>query len=86
MTPAYAAELGLTTWKTSLGAQKIDDSPLETYSMASASFLLQDSLGRVWFFEEIFLLANTNIEVILEMPFLSLSNADVEFTELGKLT
>ncbi len=26
------------------------------------------------------------MEVVLEMPFLSLSNADVEFAELGKLT
>ncbi len=47
MTPAYAAELGFTTRKTSVGAQKIDSSPLETYGMASASFSLQDSLWRV---------------------------------------
>ncbi len=40
MTPTYVAELGFTTRKTSVGAQKIDGSPLETYSMASASFLL----------------------------------------------
>ncbi len=47
MTPAYAAELGLTTRKSSVGAQKIDGSSLETYGMASASFSLQDSLGRI---------------------------------------
>ncbi len=86
MTSAYAAKLGLTARKTSVGAQKIDGSPLETYGMASASFLLQDSLGRVRFFEETFLLADISMEVILGMPFLSLSNADVEFAELGKLT
>ncbi len=86
MTPAYAAELGLTTRKTSVGAQKIDASLLKTYSMASASFLLQDSLGRVQFFKETFLLADTSMEVVLGMPFLSLSNADVKFAELGKLT
>ncbi len=40
MTPAYIVELGLTTQKTSIGAQKIDGSPLETYGMALASFLL----------------------------------------------
>lgn len=30
------------------------------------------------------MLANTNIEVVLEMPFFSLSNADVEFAEKPK--
>ncbi len=47
MTPAYATELGLTTRNTSVGAEKIDGLPLETYSMVSASFSLQNSLGRV---------------------------------------
>ncbi len=85
MTPAYAAELGLTTRKTSIGAQKIDGSLLETYGMASASFLLQDSLGRVRFFEETFLLTDTSMKVILGMLFLSLSNKDVEFADQEKL-
>ncbi len=79
MTPAYVAELGLITRKTSVGAQKIDSSPLETYGMVSASFSLQDSLERARFFEETFLLADTRIEVILEIPFLALSNADFHF-------
>ncbi len=47
MTPAYATKLGLTTQKTSVGDQKIDGSPLETYGMASARFSIQDSLERV---------------------------------------
>ena len=54
--------------------------------MTSASFSLLDSLRRIQFFEETFLLADTSIEVVLEMPFLSLSHANVEFTELEKLT
>ena len=33
-----------------------------------------------------FLLADTTIEIVLKMLFLALSNADVEFTELGKFT
>lgn len=73
---AYTAKLSLSTQRTSIKAQKIDGSVLETYGIASASFLLQNSLRRVWFFEEIFLLADTSIEVILRMPFLSFSNAD----------
>ncbi len=79
MTQAYTAKLGLTAWKISIGAQKIDSLPLETYGMVSASFLLQDSLKKVWFFEETFLLANTSIKVVLEIPFLALTNADFQF-------
>ncbi len=79
ITPAYAKELGFTTRKTSIGAQKIDGSLLKTYRMVSACFLFQDSLGRVRFFEETFLLANTSIVVVLGMPFLALSNADFQF-------
>ncbi len=86
MIPAYATKLGLTTGKTSVGVQKIDDSPLETYGMTSARFWIQDSLGKFRFFEETFLLADTSIEIVLGIPFFSLSNADVEFVELGKLT
>ncbi len=79
MTPAYASEVGLTTRKTSVGAQKIDGLPLETHGMTSARFLLQDSLKRVWFFEETFLLADTSMEVVLGMLFLTFSNADFQF-------
>ncbi len=86
MTPAYIAKLGLTAQKTSVGVQKIDGSPLETHGMALARFSLQDSLGRVWFFQETFLLANISMEVVLGILFLSFSNADVKFAELEKLT
>ncbi len=79
-------KLGFTAWKTSVRAQKIDGLLLETYSMVSASFSLQNSLGRVWFFEETFLLADTSIKVVLGMLFLSFSNANVKFAKLGKLT
>lgn len=54
--------------------------------MASAKFSLQDSLERIQSFEETFLLANISIDVILWIHFFSLSNTDVEFAELGKLT
>ena len=54
MTSDFAAKIGLTLMSTNVGAQRIDGSPLETYSMVSAEFSLQDSLERVWFFEETF--------------------------------
>ncbi len=40
MTSAYATKLGLTTEKTSVGAQKINGSPLKTHDMALARFSL----------------------------------------------
>ncbi len=79
MTPAYATKLDLTTRKISVKAQKIDGSPLETYIMVSASFLLQDNQEKVRFFEETFLLADISLEVVLGMHFLALSNADFQF-------
>ncbi len=79
MIPAYTVELGFTTRKTSVGAQKIDGLPLETHGMTSARFLIQDSLKKVWFFEKTFLLANTSMKVILGMPFLALSNTNFQF-------
>ena len=79
MTPAFAAKLGLSTQSTNLRAQKIDGSALKTYGMTIAGFSIQDNLGRARFFDETFLLADTSMEVVLGMPFLALSNADIQF-------
>ena len=51
-----------------------------------ARFSIQDSLKKVRFFEGTFLLANTSIEMVLGIPFFSLNNANVGFSELKKLT
>ncbi len=48
--------------------------------MFLARFLLQDSLRRVPFFEESFLLADTNMEVVLGRFFFALSNPDFQFS------
>ena len=81
MNPAYTKKLGLRVRQTDLRAQKIDGSHLETFGMAIASFLLQDKLGKVWFFQETFLVADTQIKVVLGMLFLTLGNADIRFAE-----
>lgn len=75
----HAAKLRFKTSKTSISTQKIDVSPLKTYEIALAKFLFGDSLGKVWFSREIFLLANTSMEVVLEMLFLYLINVNVKF-------
>ena len=81
MTPGYALKLGLKVRPTDVGAQKIDGSTLETFGMVLASFQVEDKLGRTRYFQETFLLADISMEVVLGMPFLTLSNADIQFAE-----
>ena len=81
MTLAYTKKLGLRTQKTDLRAQKIDGSLLKTYEMVIAAFQVRDKLGKARFFQETFLLADTSMEVVLEMLFLIFSNADIQFAE-----
>ena len=45
--------------------------------MVIAGFQVEDKLDGAWFFQESFLLAETSMGVVLEMPFLTLSNADM---------
>lgn len=54
--------------------------------MIFARFLVQDKKSKDRFFEETFLLANVNIEVVLGMPFFSFSNTNVDFLEAKSLT
>ena len=81
MTPAYAVHLGLKVKVTNIGAQKIDGFSLVTFSMVIALFQIVNKLGRSWFFQETFLLADISIEVVLGMPFLTLSNSDIQFAK-----
>ena len=53
--------------------------------MVIADFQIEDKANRPRFFQETFLVADTKFEVILGMPFLKISNADVSFGE-GTLT
>ena len=49
--------------------------------MVIADCSVKNKLGKVRFFQEIFLLANNGLEVVMRMPFLTLSKADIWFTE-----
>ena len=77
--PAFAKELSLPIRSIDIRAQKIDGTALETYEMIVAAFLVENKANRVRFFEETFLVANVSPEVVLEMPFFTLSGADVDF-------
>ena len=81
MTPVYAKQLGLWTCKTDVGAQKFNGSLLPTHGMVIIPFQMKDKLGRVWFFQETFLLADTSMKMVLGMLFLIFSNRNIQFTE-----
>ena len=85
MNLAYAKRLGLKTWKTNVGAQKIDGSALKIFGMVIANFQMKDKGGRPRFFQKTFLVADIKFEVVLRMFFLKISNVNVAFGE-GTLT
>ncbi len=47
--------------------------------MVVSIFSVSDKDGKEWFFEESFLLAEVSPDIVLGMPFLTMSNADVDF-------
>lgn len=77
---AYAKKPSLNIQKTDMRAQIIDRIILETFGMVIEVFSVYDRVKKVCFFEKTFLLADISIDVALEMPFLTLSNANVRFT------
>ena len=79
MHPAFIENLGLVVQTTNVGAQKIDGTTLETYRMVVAAFSMTDWANKIRFFEETFLIANISPDVVLEMPFFTLSDVDVNF-------
>ena len=79
MTPAFASKLGIKVCSTNVGGQKINGSTLQTFRMVLANFQVEDKLARAHFFQELFILADTTVEVVLDMLFLTLSNVDVLF-------
>ena len=81
MNPDYARKLGLKIWRTNIRAQKIDGSVQEIFEMVIADFQIEDKASRPRFFQKTFLVVNTKFEMILERPFLKISNADVSFGE-----
>ena len=77
--PSFIKQLDLPIRPTNVGAQKIDGTMLDTHGMVIEAFSVVDMANRVRFFEETFLVANVSLEVVLEMSFLILSGADVDF-------
>ena len=78
---AFVEKLGFVVQTTNVDAQKIDGITFETYGMMLVAFSVIDLANRVRFFEETFLVANVSPDVVLEMPFLILSGADIDFSK-----
>ena len=79
--PTFARELGLLIRITDVGAQNINGTMLNTFKMVVNAFPVTDKANRVRFFEETFLVVNVSPEVVLGMFFLTLSGADVDFSD-----
>ncbi len=79
MSQTFAQQLGLKICKTNVGVQKIDGTTLETNGMVVSNFSELDKDGRERFFEKSFLLADVKLDIVLGMPFLTMSNANVNF-------
>ena len=77
--PTLAQELRLPIRPTDVRAQKIDSTTLDNFEMVVTAFLVTKKANQVRFFEETFLVANVSTEVVLGIPFLTLSGADVDF-------
>ena len=78
--PTLVWKLGLPVRPPDVRALKIDGTMLDTFGMVVTAFSVTDKANRVRFFEEIFLVANVSPKVVLGMPFLTLSGADVDFS------
>ena len=71
---------GLSIRPTDVRAQKIDGITLDTHRMVVTAFSVVKKANRIKFFEEIFLVANVSPKVVLEILFLTMSGADVNFS------
>ena len=79
MSQTFAQQLGFKICKTNVGVQKIDSTTLETYEIVVSTFSVLNKDGKERFFEKNFLLANVKPDIVLGMPFLTMSNADIDF-------
>ena len=77
----FVKELGFFIRLIDIGAQKIDGTILDSVEIVVAIFLVIDKANEVRFFEETFLVPNVSLGVVIEMFFLILSGADVDFLD-----
>lgn len=79
ITLVYILKLGLKACYINVRALKIDGSIFKTFEIILTSFQVKNKPNWAWYFQKMFLLANTNVEVILKILFLIFSNANIQF-------
>ena len=79
--PTFAKQLGLPIRSTDVRVQKIDGTTLDIYEIVVAVFLMVNKANQARFFEETFLVANVSLKIVFGMLFLTLSSADVDFSD-----
>lgn len=77
MSLRYTFKLGLKACSINFKAQKIDGSIFDILEIVLASFQVEIKLGQAQYFQKRFLLADTNIGVILKILFLIFSNVNI---------
>lgn len=78
---SFAKKLGLCiVCKTDVGAQSIDSGRLETFAMVIVLFLVDDKDRSSRLFEKTFLLGEISMDVIFEIPFLTLRKVKINFS------
>lgn len=77
MKPSFAMKLGFRICKTDVSAQKIDRSRMETDKMIIALFQVVNKNKNSCFLEETFSMADSSMDVVFRMLFISLSNVEV---------
>lgn len=81
MTLAYTARLNFKVQSTNVRAQKIDSSIFKIFKIVRASFQVDNKFGQALFSQETFLVADTNIQVIMGMFILIFSIAEILFAD-----
>lgn len=75
----FIKKLSLIVQSTNVGIQKIDYIVFETYEIIVAVFSVIDQANKVKFFEKIFLMANISSDIVFEMFFLTINDANINF-------
>ena len=75
----FAYQLDLKTQKINVKVEKINDTTWETYGIVISTFFILDKDGKERFFEKSFLLPHIKLDVVLGMPFFTMSNANIDF-------
>ncbi len=75
----FALQLSVKIQKTNIGIQKIYGTTPKTYKIVVLNCFISDKDDRERIFEESFLLANVKPDIVFEMLFLTINNADINF-------